>query len=540
MQKNSHKYKGDVVIIGGGIAGIVTALELLDSGKRIILLDRDNISRFGGLAREAFGGIFIVGSPDQRRLGIKDSPERAFRDWCSFAEFGPDDLTQKMWAEHYVNNSLSGIYYWLKKHAVRFFPVVHWVEKGLQRQGNSVPRFHMVWGTGKYLIEGLVNALKNHPQKYNLAIYFGHQVDGLTTTDGKVHGCFGTIPGKNETFVAEGEQVVVATGGICGNLDLVRRNWHKEFGTPPDVLLNGSHRYADGKLHEEVQRIGGLLTHLDKQWNYAAGIHHPTPDRHLHGLSLVPPKSALWTTFDGKRFQPTPLVTGTDTRFLVSEICKQSQKYSWMILNWKIAKKELAVSGAEFNEAIRDKKLITFLRNILLGNPKLVKKLAAECKDIVVANSVEELALKMNGITNQTDIDPVKLEAEIKNFDQILENRKKDDSDFQLQVLKKARSYRGERARVSKFQKILDKGAFPLIAIRTFILTRKSLGGIKTDLESRVLNDTGQPIHGLYAVGEAAGFGGGGIHGLRALEGTFLGSCILTGQAAARSIKGKK
>lgn len=540
MQKNRHKYRADVVIIGGGLAGIVTALELLDSGKRIIILDRDNISKFGGLARESFGGIFIVGTPDQKRLGINDSPEKALKDWCSFAEFGPQDVTQKLWAENYVNSSLKDIYYWLKNHSVKFFPIVHWVEKGFQKKGNSVPRFHMVWGTGKGLIEALVNALKKHPKKHNLSIYFGHQVDGITNTNGKVQGCFGVIPDKNESFIAEGNKIIVAAGGICGNLDLVKLNWHKDLGTPPDILLNGSHRYADGKLHEEVQRIGGILTHLDKQWNYAAGIHHPTPDRHFHGLSLVPPKSALWTTFDGKRFEPNPLVTGTDTRFLVSEICKQSQKYSWMILNWKIAKKELAVSGAEFNEAIRDKKLIRFLRNILFGNPKLVKKITNDCKDVVVASSIEELVIKMNNLTENSHIDPHKLEEEVRRFDHMLENRDKHDSDLQISELKKARSYRWERARVSRFQKILDKKAFPLIAIRAFILTRKSLGGIQTDLESRVLNTVGEPIEGLYAVGEAAGFGGGGIHGLRALEGTFLGSCILTGQAAARSIIGKK
>ena len=535
--KETRKYQADVLIIGGGIAGIVSALELLDSGKKIVLLDRDDPSKFGGLAKESFGGILMVGTPQQKLTGIKDNPEKAFQDWCRIADFGPEDNYPKLWAQYYAQNCLRDIYHWLSKRGVRFFPVVHWVERGHHRKGNSVPRFHMVWGTGKELIDSLVKVLNRHKNRRNLSVHFHHQVESLEFDNGVVVGCRGLVKNEGTHFEAVAEKTVVAAGGICGNLDLVKKHWHTTLGTPPAYLLNGSHQYADGKLHFEVEKIGGNLTHLDKQWNYAAGVHHPKPTKPLHGLSIVPPKSALWMNYEGRRIGPSPLVSGFCTRFLIEEICKQPKKYSWQVMNWKIAVKELAVSGAEYNDAIRDKNLFGFLKNILLGNRKLVKDLTKNCIDFVVANSVEELAKKMNELTKDNSVNPGLLKAEIEKYDRMIDAQQH-AADEQLKKIAHLREYRGDRVRTCKFQKILDSKAGPLIAIREFILTRKSLGGIQTDLQSRVLSQGGDPIPGLYAAGEAAGFGGGGIHGLRALEGTFLGSCILTAQAAARSILG--
>jgi uncharacterized protein len=532
-------YRADAVIIGGGIAGIVTALELLDRGRRVVILDRDTEVRFGGLARESFGGIFMVDTPHQRRLGIRDSADLALRDWHSTAHFADDDIWPRRWAEAYVHRCLEDVFHWLRTRSVRFFPVVHWVERGLFEPGNSVPRFHMVWGTGEHLVECLLARLRDHPARDHLRLFFGHWVRELTTTNGRVTGCSGVVEATGEEFEVDAEAVVVASGGICGDLDRVRQTWYEPWGRPPDVILNGAHRYGNGELHDLVAGLGGLLTHLDLQWHYAAGVHHPSPDRKLHGISLVPPKSALWVNAEGRRIGPVPLVTAYDTRFLVEQICRQPGRYSWQVMNWKIAVKELAVSGSEFNEAIRDRKPLRFLKNLLLGNQDLVERLTAHCEDFVVADTLDQLVDGMNALAGTDAVDGALLEGEIRRYDEAIDRGPKLFNDEQLRRIAHVRRYRGDRVRTCAFQKILDPRAGPLIAVREFILARKSLGGILTDLQSRALSAAGQPLSGLWAVGEAAGFGGGGIHGRGALEGTFLGSCILTAQSAARSITGE-
>jgi predicted oxidoreductase len=398
----------------------------------------------------------------------------------------------------------------------------------------------MVWGTGQSLIEGIVHHIERHPHRKNLEIRFRQAVRSLEFQGGRVTGCHGLDGGSNTDFTVVAENVVVAAGGISGSLKRIRENWYKPWGHPPEKMLNGSHRYADGTLHDAARLAGAQVTHLDRQWNYAAGVHHPYPNKPDHGLSLVPPKSALWVDATGRRFGPVPLVTAFDTRFLVEQVCLSSDQYSWQILNRKIAIKELAVSGSEFNEAIRDKKLVAFLATLLLGNRALYKTLTEKCPDFIVADTLEALVENMNALdTNGTKVSLETLRESVQQYDGMIGRGKKFFNDDQLRRIAQVRQYFGDRARTCKFQKILDPKAGPLVAIREFILTRKSLGGIQTDLQSRALNSLGEAIPGLYAAGEAAGFGGGGIHGLRALEGTFLGACILTGQAAARSLVGK-
>jgi len=333
--------------------------------------------------------------------------------------------------------------------------------------------------------------------------------------------------------------VVLAAGGINGSVERVRQHWHADWGRPPQVILNGSHRYADGRLHDAAAAAGAQLTHLDKMWNYAAGVHHYASDKPHAGLSLVPPKSALWLNWCGQRIGPQPLVSGYDTRDLVTQICKQERQYSWQLLNHKIALKELAVSGAEHNPSIRRKSMPAFLRDVLLGNRWLIDTLLANCKDFVVAQSLPELVDKMNALQGDASVILSTVEDTVQRWDAQVLRAPKFQNDEQLRRINHLRQYRGDRVRLCKRQPILDAKAMPLIAIREFIISRKSLGGIQTDLQSRVLDDQGQPIDGLYAVGEAAGFGGGGVHGLRALEGTFLGGCVLTARAAAASIDGR-
>ncbi len=533
-----HRYSAEVIIAGGGIAGIVAALELLDRGRSVLLIDRDTEERFGGLARESFGGVLMVGTPEQKHLGIRDNPGLALADWSSVAQFEPGDAWPRRWAEAYVERSLEDIRGWLKRRGVGFFPMVHWVERGLYRPGNSVPRFHMVWGTGHGLMEALKGRLLEHPSRERLQLLFGHRVEGIESEAGRIVSCSGVTEGGGEAFEARGEAVIVASGGLCGSLEKIHANWYRPWGEPPPVILNGAHRYGDGALQEVVERLGGELAHLDLQWHYAAGVHHPRPDRERHGISLVPPKSALWMDAEGRRFGPMPLITAYDTRHLVERICRSPHQYSWQVLNWKIAVKELAVSGSEFNHSIREKRILAFLKDVLLGNPKLVRDLVENCEDFVVADTVEELAERMNALTGENLVDAAVLEDEIRRYDENILRGKKLHNDEQLRRIAHCRQWRGDRARTCAFEPILDPKAGPLMAIREFILARKSLGGIVTDLESRVLNAEGRPVPGLYAVGEAAGFGGGGSHGRGALEGTFLGSCILTAQSAARSLAG--
>lgn len=539
------EFKSDVVIIGGGIAGIVAAIELMNENKQVLLIDRDFEKELGGLARLSFGGMFFVDSPLQRRAGIKDNTGIALRDWHSVAGFGQEDDLPKAWAEKYVNMCTSHVYNWLtKEHGTRFFPVVHWVERGLHKPGNSFPRFHMVWGTGQGLTDDLIKSMYTHPKREKLLKFaFRHKAEELIVENNKVVGVTGADELENVPFKATGEHIIIATGGMGGNIDKVREHWYKPWGLPPETILNGSHIYALGDLHEAVEKINGNVTHLDWHWHYAAGVRHPRPKWKDHGLSLVPPKSALWLNYKGERFGPHPLITAYDTRWTVEEICKQKKKYSWQVLNMKIMMKEFAISGAESNESIRDKKILKFIKDILFGNKKLVNDML-NSPDFVTAQTIEELVDKMNVLQQTNDVHLQSVKDAVARYDEQIDRGKKYHNDEQLRRIAHTRQYRGDKVRTCKFQKINDAKAMPLIAIRESILSRKTLGGIQTDLDCRVLtkplNGFQKPIDGLYAIGEAAGFGGGGSHGKGALEGTFLGTCILTGRIVAKSINGKE
>lgn len=532
-------YQGDAVVIGGGLAGIVAALELLTAGRRVILLDRDHEDNFGGLAKESFGGILIVGTPEQKRSGITDTPELALGDWLSYGEFGRDAAGEhwpRLWAEAYVNDSRAEIYEWLKRHGIGFLPMPQWVERGMFGNGNSVPRWHITWGTGQRLAGALIAALQAHSRRAALTLGFGHRADALIDHGGRITGCRGVIEETGEEFTATGDHVIVATGGINGDLARVRENWHADWRAPPAVILNGSHKFADGRLHDAVLKVGGAVTHLDRMWNYAGGVRHWRPRKPDHGLSLVPPRSALWLNWRGERIGPNPLVSGFDTRDLVTRVCAQERQYSWQLLNRKIALKELAVSGAEFNPSIRERSTFGFLRDTLFGNKWLVDQLTANCADVVGAPTLAELVAKMNALQGDDAVDYETVRATAERYDAEIARGPALHNDEQLRRIAHLRRWRGDRLRTCKFQPILAADAGPLIAIREFIVSRKSLGGIQTDLGSRVLDRAGTPIPGLYAAGEAAGFGGGGINGLRSLEGTFLGGCVYSARRAVKDI----
>lgn len=538
------KYQSDVVIVGGGLAGIITAYELLDTGKKILIIERDTKENFGGLARWSFGGMLFVNTPHQRRMGIHDSYEIARQDWFSFAEFDKEEYWGKKWAEQYLQLCTDHGYRFLRKHGINFFPVLNFPERGLYAPGNSLPRFHMVWGTGWHLVYEFINRLKNHPKRDNLQVIFQHRVVDILIDNQVIKGVTGVTENNGEEFEAYGEQVVIATGGINGSIERVKANWYKPWGEPPKTILNGAHYYALGDLHDATTRINGNVVNLDKQWNYAVGIRHYAPRVKDHGLSLVPMKSTLWVNYEGKRFGPMPLVTPYDTRFLVERICQEPVKYSWQILNAKIAYKEFSISGSEHNKNMRDRKFFKFIYGMLVkGSKDLVHHIADQCEDVILANSLDELVVKMNALNGDNYVKKENIEAAAKRYDAEIDRGPKYFQDEQLIRLSQLRKYVGDRVRTCKFQKILDPDAKPLIAIRSFILSRKSMGGIQTDLQSQVLtvpdqNGKQEAIAGLYAVGEAAGFGGGGIHGYRSLEGTFLGGCVINARVAAAHIKG--
>lgn len=529
----------DVIIAGGGLAGLVTAYDLLGKGKKIILFEKSKSEALGGLAKESFGGVHMIGTPHQKRMKITDSPELAYRDWESYANFSERDHWPREWAKLYCERSRDLIFDFLDHKKIQFLPLVNWPERGVFHPGNSVPRWHITWGTGYEIIDRLVKALRAHPGYADLQVFFEHEVSGLDVQAGRVQGVYGRDLKTGREFRARAENTVIASGGICGgDLSKVRANWYKPWGKPPEVLLNGAHDFGDGMLHDRVSEVGGNLTHLDRQWHYAAGIHHPAKRRPADGLSLVPPRSALWLNAKGERIGPVPLVGYTDTRFLVECILKEPGQYSWQVMNRKIALKELAVSGCDYMTAFRQKSKLKLVMSVLFGNRELVDRLIRECPDdIVVAENLTDLMDQMDHRSLfGLKINRKKMQEDIHEYDAQIDRGEAYFNDDQLRRLVNFRLNRGDRIRMCKNQKIVDPSAGPLIAIREFILARKSLGGIQTNLKGQVLRSDGSGVEGLYAVGEAAGFGGGGVHGQGALEGTFLGGCVLTGRMAARAL----
>jgi predicted oxidoreductase len=532
----------DVIVVGAGIAGLVSTLELLRRGHSVMLLDRCRPEEVGGLAREAFGGMFMVDSPEQRRSRIPDNERLALEDWLRIAEFEPGDEWPRRWAEQYVARARDDVGGWLREIGVRFFPVVNWAERGNFGDGNSVPRFHLTWGTGKALVTATWEAIQRHPRRAALEVRFGATVTELLIEDGRAVGCRVKPTQGDEYELRAGEAVVVAAGGVGGNLDIVRREWPTaELGSPPERMLMGSHYYADGAMHEEVRRLGGNVTHLSRMWNYADAVRHPEPRREHHGIKLIPPRSGVMVNPDGRRYGPVPVMPTFDAYAALERMCEDERKYSWLICNWKIAKRELDVSGSQHNPNIREKRLLRFLASVLLGKPGLVRHFLAGSPDFVQADTLAELAVKMNEVTGDGAIDAGLLAAEIGRYDDSIARGKGLFNDDQLRRIAQLRGWRGDRLRTCKFQRIADPEAGPLIAIRLQVMARKSLGGIQTDLGCRVLRESdGEPVAGLYAIGEAAGFGGGGMHGKRSLEGTFLGGCVFTGRLAAAAIAGSE
>jgi len=540
------------IVVGAGLAGLVAASELVAAGKTVTILEQEPEASFGGQAWWSFGGLFLVDSPEQRRMGVKDSYELARQDWFGSAGFDRDeDEWGRRWAEAYLEFAAGEKRSWLRSKGVSFFPVVGWAERGgytATGHGNSVPRFHITWGTGPGILEPFVKTVREGVAAGLVTLKFRHRVDELVVEGGAVVGARGAVlkddgaergaPSNREVvgeFDERATATIVTSGGIGGNHDQVRAQWPARMGTAPKHMLSGVPAHVDGRMLGIAEKAGARLVNGDRMWHYCEGITNYAPVWDKHGIRILPGPSSIWLDATGKRL-PVPLFPGFDTLGTLEHIVSTGHEHTWFVLTQAIIEKEFALSGSEQNPDLTGKSVRELLRQRLgKGATGPVEAFKEKGEDFVVADTLDELLARMQELSPDVTIDASLVRTEIEARDRELANPFAKDA--QVNALRQARNYRGDKLiRVAKPHRILDRSAGPLIAVKLHILTRKSLGGIQTDLSARALGADGAPIPGLYAAGEASGFGGGGVHGYRSLEGTFLGGCLFTGRTAGRAV----
>ncbi|HEX3546812.1 MAG TPA: FAD-binding dehydrogenase [Mycobacterium sp.] len=548
----------DVIVVGGGLSGLVATHELTSRGKRVAVIDQENAANLGGQAFWSVGGIFLVDSPEQRRTRVKDSFELAWNDWQGSAQFDrldDEDVWAARWARAYVEFAAGEKRSWLHTHGITFLPTVAWAERGDLRatgHGNSVPRFHVAWGTGTGVVGPFVDSAQQAAANGLVQFYQRHRVDELVITDGAATGVRGTVLADDDSprgapsnrdpvgeFELNAQAVIVTTGGIGSNHDLVRRYWPKRMGTAPKSMISGVPAHVDGRMLDIAADCGVRLVNRDRMWHYTEGVANWNPIWPNHAIRILPGPSSMWFDALGRRL-PQPYLPGYDTlgtlRYLRTTPEIAGYDHSWFILTQKIIEKEFSLSGSEQNPDITSNSRRAVLSERLLntGAPGPVEAFKQHGADFVVADTLEELVGRMNKLTDQPLLDPATVRTQIEARD--LQMANPFSKDAQVQGIHNSRRYLGDRiTRTATPHRILDPSAGPLIGVKLHILTRKSLGGIQTDLASRALGLDGQPIDGLYAAGEVAGFGGGGVHGYNSLEGTFLGGCLFSGRAAGRA-----
>ncbi|GLZ12156.1 FAD-binding dehydrogenase [Actinomadura sp. NBRC 104425] len=549
----------DVIIVGAGLAGLVAAHELTRRGRKVALLDQENAANLGGQAYWSFGGLFLVDSPEQRRLRVRDSFELAWSDWQNSAQFDrldDEDSWAVRWARAYVEFAAGEKRSWLLEHGIKLTPIVGWAERGSLRadgHGNSVPRFHVAWGTGTGVVGPFVRSAQRAAEEGLLTFHHRHRVDELIVDGGAVTGVRGTLLAPDDAprgaasnrravgeFELTAQAVVLTTGGIGGNHDLVRRYWPERLGPAPAKMITGVPAYVDGRMLDISAKAGARLVNRDRMWHYTEGVRNWDPIWPGHAIRILPGPSSMWFDALGRRL-PDPCLPGYDTlstlRYLRTTPDLTGYDHSWFVLTRQIIEKEFALSGSEQNPDITsgDRKAVLRERVLSKGAPGPVEAFVRHGADFVVAATLEELVDKMNALTDEPLLDAALLRRQIEARDLQIANPYSKDA--QVQGIHNARRYLGDRiSRVAAPHRILDPAAGPLIGVKLHILTRKTLGGIQTDLESRALGLDGRPVDGLYAAGEVAGFGGGGLHGYNALEGTFLGGCLFSGRAAGRAL----
>ncbi|WP_448639959.1 FAD-binding dehydrogenase [Geodermatophilus sp. URMC 63] len=542
----------DVVVVGSGLAGLVATAELADAGKRVVLLEQEPEASFGGQAWWSFGGLFLVDSPEQRRLRVRDSLELARQDWFGTAAFDrAEDHWPRRWAEAYLDFAAGEKRAWLRGQGVGFFPVVGWAERGgytATGHGNSVPRFHIVWGTGPGIVEPFARRVRAAVDRGLVDLRFRHRVTGLVVTGGAVTGVRGTVLAPSDAargeassreerapFEITAQAVVVTSGGIGGNPELVRRNWPARLGPAPRRLLSGVPAHVDGLMLEATEAAGAHVVNRDRMWHYTEGIANHSPVWARHGIRILPGPSSLWLDAAGNRL-PVPLFPGFDTLGTLAHIGSTGHEHTWFVATRKIVEKEFALSGSEQNPDLTGRDLRLLLNRVRAGVSGPVQAFLDRGEDFVTATTLPELVAGMNRVTGGApEVALETVEREVLARDREVANAF--TKDLQLTAVRGARSYLGDKLiRVAPPHRLLDPEAGPLITVRLNLLTRKTLGGLETDLSGRVLRPGGEVFDGLYAAGEVAGFGGGGMHGYRSLEGTFLGGCLFSGRVAGRAL----
>jgi predicted oxidoreductase len=541
----------DVIVVGAGLAGLVAAAEVADAGKRVVILDQEPEVSLGGQAFWSLGGLFMVDTPEQRLMGVHDSLGLALQDWFGSAQFDrPQDYWPRLWAEAYVNFAVGEKRSWLRQMGHRLFPVVGWAERGDGRaegHGNSVPRFHLTWGTGPGVLAPFVRRVREHEAAGLIELRFRHRVDALVTRNGAVTGVGGTVlepsgikRGEASSrvevagFELAAQAVIVTSGGIGGNHDLVRRAWPERLGHAPKRMVAGVPAHVDGRMLGITAASGGNIINSDRMWHYTEGLHNWDPVWANHGIRILPGPSSLWLDAEGNRL-PAPYFPGFDTLGTLQHLMSTGYDYSWFVLTQKIIEKEFALSGSEQNPDLTGKDVRLLFQRLRRGAPGPVEAFKEHGEDFVVAGNLRDLAAGMNRLTDNPLIDADALTRVVAARDRELNNPFTKDA--QVTAIRGARRYRGDRLlRTATPHKLLDPSAGPLIAVRLSILTRKTLGGLETDLQGRVLTGNREPLPGLYAAGEVSGFGGGGMHGYNSLEGTFLGGCLFSGRTAGRSV----
>ncbi|GAB3652458.1 FAD-binding dehydrogenase [Nocardioides korecus] len=541
----------DVIVVGAGLAGLAAAAEIADAGRRVVVVDQEPEQNLGGQAFWSLGGLFLVDSPEQRRMGVKDSYELALADWMGSAQFDREsDHWPRRWAEAYVAFAAGEKRQWLHDQGLRIFPVVGWAERGDGRaggHGNSVPRFHLTWGTGPGVVDPFERRVREHVAAGLVTLAFRHRVDDLVTTDGAVTGVRGALLAPDDAvrgaasnrdevgeFELSAQAVVVTSGGIGADHDLVRANWPVDrLGNPPKRMVSGVPAHVDGRMLGITERAGGEVINPDRMWHYTEGIRNWDPIWANHGIRILPGPSSLWLSATGERF-PAPYLPGFDSLGTLGAIGRTGYDYSWFVLTQKVIEKEFALSGSEQNPDLTGKDVKLLLSRVRPGAPGPIEKFKQHGEDFVVADTLTELVAGMNRVGDGELITEEGLRRVMVERDRQLDNPFSKDA--QITFLRGHRAYRGDKLiRTASPHKFLDPANGPLIAVRLNILSRKTLGGLHTDLDARVLRPGGEPFPGLYAAGEVAGFGGGGVHGYNALEGTFLGGCLFSGRTAGRA-----
>ena len=544
------KLEADVIVVGTGLSGLVAAAELAEAGRKVILVDQEPEQSLGGQAWWSLGGLFMVDTPEQRRLGIRDSTELAWQDWLGSAAFDrPEDEWPRRWAEAYVHFASGEKRAWLHAMGHRLFPVVGWAERGgytAMCHGNSVPRFHITWGSGPAVVAPFEQRARAAADRGLVRFAFRHRVDELVRSGSAVTGVRGEVLEPSDVkrgvpssrtpvgeFEFGAQAVVVSSGGIGGNQELVRKSWPPRLGTPPTSMITGVPAHVDGRMLAIAEAAGGRLINADRMWHYVEGIRNWDPIWPRHGIRILPGPSSLWLDAYGHRL-PSPLFPGFDTLGTLQHLRGTGQDWSWFILTRKIVRREFALSGSEQNPDLTNKSVLAIIQRATSRVPGPIQAFLDHGEDFVSAPTLRELVDRMNGITDSPLLDFSTVEAEVVARDREVVNAY--TKDLQIAATSAARRYIGDRLiRVAAPHRLLDPAAGPLIAVRLWVLTRKTLGGVETNLDGQAIGVDGRPVAGLYAAGEVAGFGGGGVHGYRALEGTFLGGCLLSGRQAGRA-----